>query len=77
MLFTTSNILKADEAKDKKPVPYPLKTCVVSGEKLGSDGDPYIFVYQGREIKMCCKDCRKDFEKDPAKFLKKLDEAKK
>jgi YHS domain-containing protein len=35
-----------------------------------------VFKHEGREIKLCCKDCRKDFDKDPAKYLKKLDEKK-
>jgi YHS domain-containing protein len=52
--------------------------CIVSGEKFGGDmGDPYVFTYQGREIKLCCKSCLKDFNKEPAKFLKKLEEAEK
>jgi YHS domain-containing protein len=66
----------ADE-KTEKPKPYPLKTCVVSGEKLGEMGDPYVFTYQGREIKMCCKGCLKDFNKEPAKYIKQLEEAEK
>jgi hypothetical protein len=54
--------------------PYPLKTCLVSGEKLGGDmGDPYVFKYKGQEIKLCCKGCLKDFEKEPSKFVKKLE----
>lgn len=58
--------------------PYPLKTCVVSGDALGGDmGDPVIYKYKGREIRFCCKNCVKDFEKDPAKYLKKLDDAEK
>src|SRR4029078_2471264 len=60
-----------------KAKPYPLKTCIVSGDKLGEMGDPYVFTYQGREIKMCCKNCRKDFDKNPAKFVKKLEAAEK
>ncbi len=61
-----------------KPIPYPLKTCPVSDEKLGEMGSPYVFVYQGQEIKFCCPDCKKDFLKDPAKYLKKVkDEAAK
>ena len=53
--------------------PYPLKTCIVSDEKFGGKmGEPVSFVYQGQEIKLCCKDCRKDFDKEPAKFLAKL-----
>jgi len=58
-----------------KPKPYPLKTCVVSGDKLGEMGNPYVFVYKGREIKLCCKGCLKDFKKDPAKYVKQLDAA--
>jgi len=29
--------------------PYPLTTCIVSGEKLGGMGDPYVFVHEGQE----------------------------
>ena len=66
------------DAATAKPKPYPLKTCVVSGEKLDGDmGKPYVFTHEGREIKLCCKSCLKDFKKDPAKYLKKLDETKK
>jgi YHS domain-containing protein len=59
----------------KKLIPYPLKTCVVSGEKLGEMGKPYVFEYKGREMKFCCKGCRKDFDKEPAKYIKILEEA--
>ena len=65
-------------AKDVKAKPYPLKKCIVSDEALGgSMGEPYVFNYKGREIKMCCKDCRKDFDKNPAKYIKKLEAAEK
>ena len=67
--------LAADKKADKKLKPYPLKTCVVSGEKLGEMGDPYVWEYQGREIKFCCKGCIKDFKKDPAKYIKMMEEA--
>lgn len=52
---------------------YPLGTCIVSGDKLGAMGKPVRFAYQGREIMLCCQDCRKDFDKDPARYLKKLE----
>jgi len=52
--------------------PYTLDVCVVSGEKLGSMGDPIVFVHAGQEIKLCCKSCRPDFDKEPAKFITKL-----
>lgn len=51
--------------------PDLLKTCPVSGEKLGGDmGAAYLFVYKGQEVKLCCKDCKTKFDKDPAKYLK-------
>lgn len=59
------------------PVPDLLKTCPVSGEKLGSMGAPYVFVYQGQEIKLCCSSCKADFDKDPAKYLKLIRSADK
>jgi hypothetical protein len=60
----------------KSPKPYPLKTCIVSGEKLGGDmGKPYVFVYEGQEIKLCCKRCLKDFNKAPGKYLQKMADA--
>jgi len=49
-----------------------LTTCPISGNKLGEMGDPYVFVYQGQEVKLCCPNCRKDFDKDPAPYLKKI-----
>ena len=62
-------------AEDAKTKPYPLKTCVVSGEKLGEMGKPYVFTHDGREIQLCCKSCLKDFNKEPAKYVKKIEEA--
>ena len=66
----------ADAPKDK-PTPYPLKTCIVSGEKLGEMGDPVVFVENGQEVKLCCKSCKKDFTKDKTAYLKKISEATK
>ena len=67
----------AAESADSKPKPYPLKTCVVSGEKLGEMGDPYVFTHEGQEIKLCCKGCLKKFNAEPAKYLKKIADAQK
>jgi YHS domain-containing protein len=63
----------AAEQNEKKAKPYPLKKCVVSDEKLGEMGDPYVFTHEGQEIKLCCKNCLKDFKKDPAKYVKKME----
>jgi YHS domain-containing protein len=62
--------------EEKNTKAYSLDTCIVSGDKLGEMGKPVVFEYKGQEIKLCCKDCRKDFDKDPAKYLKKLEEKK-
>jgi YHS domain-containing protein len=66
---------RADDAKttDTKPTPDKLTTCPVSGDKLGGDmGGPYVFTYQGQEVKLCCKNCKKDFDKEPDKFIAKI-----
>ena len=54
------------------PKPDLLATCPVSGDKLGEMGKSVVFVYQGQEVKLCCPDCKKDFDKDPAKYLSKI-----
>ena len=56
-----------------KAKPYPLDKCIVTDEKLGEHGKPYVFTHEGQEIKLCCKDCLKDFKKEPAIYLKKLE----
>lgn len=56
--------------------PYPLDTCIVSDNELGSMGDAVSFVYEGREIKICCKPCEKKFLKNPEKYLAKLEAEK-
>ena len=61
----------AADAKDQ-PKADKLDTCPVSGDKLGEMGKPFAFVYQGQEVKLCCKNCKKDFDKDPAKYIKKI-----
>jgi len=53
-------------------VAYPLDVCVVSGEKLGSMGEPVRLVHQGQEIKLCCKDCVKEFEANPEEYMLKI-----
>ena len=67
----------AAEKKAEKAKSYPLDKCVVSDEKLGEMGKPYVFKHEGREVQLCCKSCLKDFKKDPAKYLKKIEAAEK
>jgi len=65
----------ADGAKPVKP--YTLKTCIVSGEKLGEMGDPVTITNDGRQIKFCCDSCIAKFKKNPARFTKKIEEQEK
>lgn len=63
-------------ACDAGPVkPYPLNICLVGGDELGKMGDPEVLVYEGREIKVCCGACVESFKKDPARYLRILEEA--
>jgi hypothetical protein len=55
--------------------PYTLSTCPVSGEALGSMGDPIVRTVEGREIKLCCKGCLKALDKNPAKVIAVVDAA--
>ena len=61
---------------------YPMPTCVVSGDKLedGDMGPPinHLFKQEGkpdRLVRLCCKGCVKDFNKNPGKYLKMIDDA--
>ena len=75
----------SDEAKTwlaKAKAEYPMTKCVVSGDKLegGDMGPPADYVYKvegkpDRLVRFCCKDCVDDFNKEPEKYLKAIDEA--
>jgi hypothetical protein len=61
---------------------YPMTTCAVSGDKLegGDMGKPQEFTYKetGKPdlfVRFCCKDCVKDFNKEPAKYIAMIQEA--
>ena len=65
----------ASRAQDEKSTaPYLLPTCVVSGKKLGSMGDPIVLTHEGQQIKLCCKGCVKRFNAKPADYVKKMNE---
>ncbi len=65
----------ADDSTNAPVKPYPLNTCLVCGMELGLMGKPCVFVYKGQEIKVCDKSEEADFDKDPAKYMKKLADA--
>jgi YHS domain-containing protein len=67
ILFATGAVLVA-------PLPAQAKaqtTCPV----LGGNIDKNVFVdYQGKRIYFCCQGCDAEFNKNPEKYLKKLEE---
>jgi hypothetical protein len=74
-----SSISRAGDTNSaaSKPVPYPLDTCIISGDKLGGDmGGPVVFVYTNnganQEIKFCCPMCKPKFLADPDKYMKTI-----
>ena len=74
-LLATIPAIQANDtnpATSTKSKPDLLTTCPVSGDKLGEMAPPYVFNYQGQEVKLCCPNCKKDFDKDPAKYMKKI-----
>ncbi len=71
-LALLSSLLLGTSLASAAPAAYPLKTCVVSGNELGSMGKPITQVYNGQEVKLCCKPCIKKFAANPAKYLSKL-----
>jgi len=62
---STNNVIKA----------YPLDVCVVDGMNLDSMGKPYVFVYHGQQVKLCCKDCKPIFLQKPDVYMKKIQDA--
>ncbi len=59
-------------AKPANVKAYPLTTCLVTGNRLGTMGAPVTLYHGNQEIKVCCKPCVKKFEAQPEKYLGKL-----
>lgn len=71
-LALLSSLLLGAGLASAAPAAYPLKTCLVTDNELGSMGKPITKVYENQEVKLCCKPCIKKFEANPAKYLGKL-----
>jgi len=50
----------------------PQTTCPVVGDKVNKD---LYADYQGKRVYFCCAGCVDEFKKDPAKYVKKLEDA--
>ncbi len=74
---TTSTTPPAEDTAMVSDDNYPMKTCPVSGEELGSMGDPVIVEHERTTVKLCCKSCIKKFNADPEKYTTMVREAEK
>jgi YHS domain-containing protein len=67
---------RADLSDSDKELIKKQKICPVTGQALGSMGDPIKVTAKGRSIFLCCAGCKKKFFANPEKYFKKLDEQK-
>ena len=51
------------------------KICPISGEQVGVMGEAKVVEYNGVKYNLCCAACEKDFLKDPAAAVKKIEES--
>lgn len=65
-----ANMKKLDAAViEKQKASYASKKCPVSGEELGSMGDPDTVVIANQMVQLCCKGCEKKLRAEPAKYI--------
>jgi hypothetical protein len=50
------------------------RICPVSGELLGSMGEPIKLEVEGREVWICCAGCENALRKDPERYFAKLND---
>ena len=46
--------------------------CPVSGHDATSE-TAVVIQYEGKEVRLCCQDCVEPFNKEPAKYMAKLE----
>jgi YHS domain-containing protein len=65
--FAANSVLAADPAATGKA----QTVCPVMGLEI----DKKVYTdYQGKRVYFCCSQCQKDFQEDPAGYVKKLEE---
>lgn len=63
---------KKGAKKAPKPKPYPIQTCLVTGDGLDDMDERVTTVHEGQTFEFCCKPCLKKFNKNPGKYVKAL-----
>ena len=51
---------------------YPLKECLVSGEKFTREAPAVSFVVDGTLLRTCCDDCVVKVKAEPAKYIERV-----
>jgi len=79
-VFGTANAsaLAGDDdhaAMAKQRWTYPLKECLVSGEKFTREAPPVSFMVDGTLLRTCCDDCAVKVKAEPAKHIERVHNA--
>ena len=64
----------AELPEAERAVALAQKTCPVGDSPLGSMGMPFKVTVKGRDVYLCCEGCKESIEKDPEKYLAKIDQ---
>ena len=71
LLLCCTLALGADEPKKSDKKPKPVNTvCPVTDEPVDAAQTTH---FKGKTVGFCCEGCVEDFNKDPAKFMKKVE----
>lgn len=60
----------------KQKASYPLDTCIVTDEKLGSMGEPLDYLWGTRVYRLCCGGCKKGVQKNADALWAKIEAAR-
>lgn len=71
--MTPSDHAKPKLSAEDQALADKQKNCPVGGEALGSMGTPVKVMVGDRAVFLCCEGCREAIEKEPEKYLAKLD----
>jgi len=71
---TTQNTTAPAASGQSQTVEVGNKICPVSGDKVGGMGKVETIEYNGKIYNLCCAMCKKDFNKDPEKHIKIIEE---
>jgi YHS domain-containing protein len=60
-----------DDGTAQAPKGNAQTVCPVMGGKINKQ---FFADYQGKRVYFCCEDCPETFKKDPAKYIKQLED---